>query len=176
MPLEIAPFDNSTSVCPAATTEYTAELLEAVNVYLLIVQGIVVGMIGIIGVFLTVSLMIVIGVYKELHKRTFILSLQLLVLDLVFCCADQWVDLCHYDSKKVGVWSGDVFHYWNSGVLGFVMEMCNTFCSGFRQIPDSFLSIFIQTSSKEGFGPSFCIIICSLLSNSYGPSVWIRML
>ena len=70
MPLEVAPFVNSTSVCPAATTEYTAELLEAVNVYLLIVQGIVVGMIGIIGVFLTVSLIIVIGVYKELHKRT----------------------------------------------------------------------------------------------------------
>ena len=77
MPLEVAPFDNSTGVCPAATTEYTAELLEAVNVYLLIAQGVVVGIIGIISMFLTVSLIIVIGVYKELHKRTFILSLQL---------------------------------------------------------------------------------------------------
>ena len=74
---------NDTSVCPAATTEYTAELLEAVDEYLLTVQGIVVSGIGIVGAILTISLMIVILANKDLHTRTFILSLQLLALDIM---------------------------------------------------------------------------------------------
>ena len=76
--------DNDTSICPASTTEYSAELLEAVNVYLLIVQGIIVSIIAIAGAILTVSLMMIIVMNKELHKRTFIISLQLMVLDVVF--------------------------------------------------------------------------------------------
>ena len=74
---------NDTSVCSTATTEYSAKLLEAVGAYLLTVQGIVVSGIGIVGAILTISLMIVILANKDLHTRTFILSLQLLVLDIV---------------------------------------------------------------------------------------------
>ena len=75
---------NNTSYCPSATPEYSAELLEAVNVYLLIAQGIVVSGIAIVGGILTVSLMIFIVMNKALHTRTFILSLQLLALDFIF--------------------------------------------------------------------------------------------
>ena len=76
---------NNTSECLVVTTpEYSAEILEAVNVYLLTVQGIVVGGIGIIGAILTISLMIVILANKDLHTRTFIICLQLLALDLMF--------------------------------------------------------------------------------------------
>ena len=41
---------------------------------LLIVQGIIVSIIAITGAILTVSLMIIIAMNKELHKRTFIIS------------------------------------------------------------------------------------------------------
>ena len=75
---------NDTSVCPMSTTEYSTELLEAVNVYLLIVQGIIVSIIAVTGAILTVSLMIIIAMNKQLHKRTFVISLQLMVLDVVF--------------------------------------------------------------------------------------------
>ena len=61
---------NDTSMCPAVTQEYSAELVEAVNIYLLIVQGIVVSIIAIPGAILTVSLIIIIAMNKELHKRT----------------------------------------------------------------------------------------------------------
>ena len=77
-------FDNDTSVCPVVTQEYSTELLEAVNIYLLIVQGIIVSIIAITGAILTLSLMMIIAMNKELHRRTFIISLQLMVLDMAF--------------------------------------------------------------------------------------------
>ena len=145
MPLEVAPFDNSTSVCPAATTEYTAELLEAVNVYLLIVQGIVVGMIGIIGVFLTVSLIIVIGVYKELHKRTFILSLQLLVLDLVFAVLINGSIFVTTIARK---W---VFGQVMCSITGIVVYLASLWRCAilFVLVLDRFLTVFCPFSFKK---------------------------
>ena len=77
---------NNTSYCSLTILEYSAELLEAVNVYLVIVQGIVVSGIALVGAILTVSLMMIIVMSKELHNKTFILSFQLMLLDVGIIC------------------------------------------------------------------------------------------
>ena len=74
---------NDSSDCIVLTPEYSAKLLEAVNDYLLTAQGIIVSGILVSSAILTIFFMAVVVMNKELHKRTFIISLELLFLDLV---------------------------------------------------------------------------------------------
>lgn len=60
------------------------QMINEVNVNLLIVQAIAVGIIGAIGMVLNVLLISIIILYKKFHIRTFILALQILIIDNIY--------------------------------------------------------------------------------------------
>ena len=77
-------FNNSYNTTSCVTeTEEINELIDEVNQYLLILQGIIFSVIGIVGMVINIFVMTVILANKQLHTRPFILSLQLIAINLI---------------------------------------------------------------------------------------------
>ena len=76
-------FNNSYNTTCITETEEINELIDEVNQYLLILQGIILSVIGIVGMVINIFVMTVILANKQLHTRPFILSLQLIVINLI---------------------------------------------------------------------------------------------
>ena len=74
-------FNNTTCI---TETEEINELIDDVNQYLLITQGIIVSVIGIVGMVINIFVMIVILANKQLHTRPFMLCLQVIVVNIFF--------------------------------------------------------------------------------------------
>ena len=75
---------NNTTCISVTETEEINELIDDVNQYLLITQGIIVSVIGIVGMVINIFVMIVILANKQLHTRPFMLCLQLIVVNILF--------------------------------------------------------------------------------------------
>ena len=77
-------FNNSYNTTSCVTeTEEINELMDDVNQYLLITQGIIVSVIGVVGMVINIFVMTVILANKQLHTRPFILCLQVIVINLI---------------------------------------------------------------------------------------------
>ena len=75
--------NNSFNATCITETEEINELIDEVNQYLLILQGIILSVIGIVGMVINIFVMTVILANKQLHTRPFMLSLQLIVINLI---------------------------------------------------------------------------------------------
>ena len=74
-------FNNTTCI---TETEEINQLIDNANQYLLIVQGIIVSVIGMVGIVINVFVMTVILANKQLHTRPFMLCLQVIVVNIIF--------------------------------------------------------------------------------------------
>ena len=72
--------DNTTCI---TTTEEANDLLDNINIYVLLLQGAALTMIEVLGAVMNTFVMIVILANKELHTRLFILSLQIVIINIL---------------------------------------------------------------------------------------------
>ena len=73
-------FNNTTCI---TETEEINELIDEVNQYLLILQGIILSVIGMVGMVINIFVMIVILANKQLHTRSFMLCLQVAQINIL---------------------------------------------------------------------------------------------
>ena len=73
-------FNNTTCI---TETEEINELIDDTNQYLLILQGIILSVIGIVGMVINIFVMTVILANKQLHTRPFMLSLQVIAANII---------------------------------------------------------------------------------------------
>ena len=74
---------NNTSACVIETEEIN-ELIDEVDQYLLILQGIIVSVIGIVGMVINIFAAMIILANKQLHSRPFILCLQIIFINIMY--------------------------------------------------------------------------------------------
>ena len=129
-----------------ATTEGVNELLNNVNIYVLLLQGAAITMIEVLGAVMNIFVMIVILANKELHTRLFILSLQIVIMNII-------ISLCYTPSALTGL-----YREWLFGETFCIIYGAASFFVATWRWPVMFLLIL------DRFLTVFCPFYCRLMS------------